>query len=238
MKFLPSHTCWQAAALIMALAVLLKLYPTIVFADSIVLNEQEIAAVVQKYGAGAGERMHEWRALIDANRDRSLEEKLEQVNQFFNRMEFVSDDEHWGERDYWATPVEFLATNGGDCEDFSIAKYFTLRELGVPIERMRITYVKALTLNQAHMVLTYYDSPDAEPRVLDNLIPQIKPASQRDDLVPVYSFNGDNLWLSRELSGRGELVGKSTRINIWQKLIKRIQQEKNISIENNNAGNP
>ena len=238
MKFLPSHTCWQAAALIMAFTVLLKLYPTIVFADSIVLNEQEIAAVVQKYGAGAGERMHEWRALIDANRDRSLEEKLEQVNQFFNRMEFVSDDDHWGERDYWATPVEFLATNGGDCEDFSIAKYFTLRELGVPIERMRITYVKALTLNQAHMVLTYYDSPDAEPRVLDNLIPQIKPASQRDDLVPVYSFNGDNLWLSRELSGRGELVGKSTRINIWQKLIKRIQQEKNISTENNNAGNP
>lgn len=222
----------------MALSLLLKLYPTFVFADSIVLNEQEIAAVVQKYGARAGQRIHEWLALIDANRNQSLNEKLNQVNRFFNRMEFVSDDEHWGERDYWATPVEFMATNGGDCEDFSIAKYFTLRELGVPIERMRITYVKALTLNQAHMVLTYYETPDAEPVVLDNLEEEIRPASQRNDLVPVYSFNGDNLWLSRELSGRGQLVGKSTRISIWQKLIQRIRQEKNLHTENNSAGNP
>ena len=103
-------------------------------------------------------------------------------------MRFVSDDQHWGRADYWATPVEFLATGAGDCEDFSLAKYFTLKALGVPLERMRLTYAKAVKLNQAHMVVAYFATPDAEPLILDNLISDIKPASQRTDLVPVYSF--------------------------------------------------
>ncbi|WP_197479414.1 transglutaminase-like cysteine peptidase, partial [Oleiphilus sp. HI0132] len=81
----------------------------------------------------------------------------------------------------WATPLEFLATNAGDCEDFSIAKYFTLREMGIPDDMIKITYVKALELNQAHMVLAYYPTPDAEPLILDNLINEIKPAGQRTD---------------------------------------------------------
>ena len=110
-------------------------------------------------------------------------------------------------------------------EDFAIAKYLTLREIGVPAERMRITYVRAMTLNQAHMVLTYYSRPDAEPLVLDNLQSSIKPASQRQDLVPVYSFNGDNLWLAKEMTGRGQLVGDSERISPWRDLVRRLKRE-------------
>src|SRR3546814_5193816 len=93
----------------------------------------------------------------------------------------------------------------------SSAKCVTLLELGVPESRLQITYGKALRLNQAHMVLAYYANPAADPLVLDNLVPDILPGSSRDDLVPVYSFNGQGLWISRA-RGRGKRVGGSERL--------------------------
>ena len=117
-----------------------------------------------------------------------------------------------------------LASNGGDCEDFSIAKYFTLREMGIPAERLRLTYVKALKLNQAHMVLTYFPTADADPLVLDNLVGEINSASDRDDLLPVYSFNGKGLWLAKA-RGADKLVGRSQRLSRWQSVIARIDEE-------------
>ncbi len=148
-------------------------------------------------------------------------EKLERVNRFFNRLHFIDDTIHWQQEDYWATPVEFLASNGGDCEDFALAKYFTLRALGVPEERLALTYVKAVRLNRAHMVLTYYPEPGAEPLVLDNLTEAIQPASRRTDLLPVYSFNGAGLWLAKQ-RGRGKKVGESGRLSRWRQLLNRM----------------
>lgn len=188
------------------------------------LTEKTLSSVEKKYGSTARKRLEDWRGLMESNHNKAEMEKLQQVNQFFNQVMFVSDMEHWGAEDYWATPVEMLATNGGDCEDFSIAKYFTLVEMGVPVSRLKITYVKALSLNQAHMVLTYYPTPGSVPLVLDNLIPEIKSASDRRDLVPVYSFNGDGLWLAKEL-GLGRNVGKSDRISLWRSLAVRIEKE-------------
>lgn len=188
------------------------------------LTEKTLSSVEKKYGSPARKRLEGWRDLMESSRNKAEKEKLERVNQFFNQLVFVSDAEHWNVEDYWATPVEMLATNGGDCEDFSIAKYFTLVEMGVPVDRLKITYVKALSLNQAHMVLTYYPTPDSIPMVLDNLIPEIKSASNRRDLAPVYSFNGDGLWLAKE-QGLGRNVGKSDRISLWRTLTDRIEKE-------------
>ena len=231
MKFRLSKSCLKTALITFTLGMLLKPYSGFVFADSIVLNDKQINELIGIYGSSAGNRLKDWRALILQNTNKTINEKLVLVNRFFNKLEFVSDQEHWNKKDYWATPIEFLATQGGDCEDFAIAKYFTLRELDVPVERMRITYVKALTLNQAHMVLAYYKQPDAEPLLLDNIDEEVKPASQRKDLIPVYSFNGDNLWLSKELNGRGRLVGKSQRIGMWRKLLSRFQKERSTTNE-------
>jgi len=129
-------------------------------------------------------------------------EKLEIVNNHFNIMRFLSDARLWRKEDYWATPLEFLVAGAGDCEDFSIAKYFTLLELNVPQEKLLITYVKAIHFNQAHMVLTYYEKPTSIPVVLDNLIGEIKPATKRKDLIPVYSFNGKGLGQAKQ-RGKG-----------------------------------
>jgi predicted transglutaminase-like cysteine proteinase len=157
------------------------------------------------------------------NRDAGLTErqKLEKVNQFFNQMRFIDDIKLWRKKDYWATPLEFLGAAGGDCEDFSISKYFTLLELGIPDEKMRMVYVKALDYNQFHMVVAYYDTPSSEPVILDNLIGSIRPASQRTDLVPIYSFNGSHLWLMKA-RGQGELAGQSSRLGLWSDLRNRM----------------
>lgn len=188
-------------------------------------TDRLLAYVERQYGVPARDRVQEWRQLIGQDQGTSELEKLQLVNHFFNQANFVSDLDHWNKEDYWATPVEMLSTNGGDCEDFTIAKYFTLKEMGVPEQRMQITYVKALKLNQAHMVLTYFATPGADPLVLDNLIDEIKPASQRSDLFPVYSFNGEGLWLAKK-RGRGERVGGSDRISLWRDLNSRMNDER------------
>jgi len=185
-------------------------------------------SIAAQFGQAARNRVTAWQNLIVNHKGDDEWESIHTVNDFFNRVRFISDKQHWHRNDYWATPVEFLSTNGGDCEDFSIAKYFTLRELGVPDEKLRITYVKALRLNQAHMVLAYYETPDSEPLILDNLINDIRPASRRHDLLPVYSFNGKNLWMSKERGQGRRVAGGSQRINLWRDLNVRMKQERNL----------
>lgn len=188
------------------------------------LSQASINQLGQTYGEPARRRLAAWQQLLTDLADADETTKLREVNRFFNQVRFLDDIVHWKKTDYWATPVEFLVSNGGDCEDFSIAKYYTLRELGVPIEKMSIAYVKALELNQAHMVLTYYPQPSDIPLVLDNLIPDIKPANQRPDLLHVYSFNGDNLWLTKK-GRRADLVGASDRLKPWVQLQSRINEQ-------------
>jgi len=190
--------------------------------DGVRLSQADIDRFGEIYGERAARRLSTWQALMRDLADAPEQTKLEQVNAFFNQVRFLDDIEHWKQEDYWATPVEFLISNGGDCEDFSIAKYYTLKELGVDIDKMSLTYVKALTLNQAHMVLTYYPTPDTVPLVLDNLIGEIKTADQRPDLLHVYTFNGDNLWLSKK-GRRSQLVGTSDRLKPWVKLQSRVE---------------
>jgi len=184
-----------------------------------------LTSVEAKYGARAVKRVKTWRDIVAQNQNASELEKLTRVNDFFNQMEFVDDIIHWGKEDYWATPVEFLGTMGGDCEDFTIAKYFTLRELGISDEKLRLVYVKSLSLNQHHMVLAFYNKPTSVPVLLDNIDKQLKPASKRKDLLPIYSFNAKNLWLSKA-KGRGELVGGSSRLSLWTDLNDRLEDFK------------
>lgn len=147
---------------------------------------------------------------------------LRQVNDFYNRVPYLTDQEHWGVNDYWATPVEMIASWGADCEDYAVAKYMTLKGLGIPAERLRITYVRATRIGETHMVLAYYPSPAAEPWIMDNLEDDIQPASARTDLVPVYSFNDDDLWLA---SGNTRKGGAST-VRLWKDLIDKMAKEK------------
>ncbi|MFI8747800.1 cysteine protease LapG [Pseudomonas sp. NPDC077186] len=177
-----------------------------------------------RYGSlgAAKQRILDWDALITSSAALPEADKLGEVNRFFNRtIRFTDDIRLWQQNDYWATPVEMLVKGAGDCEDYSIAKYFTLRRLGIPSEKLRITYVKALNYNQAHMVLTYYASPTAEPLVLDNLINDIRPASQRKDLLPVYAFNAEGLYLA----GSNTRKSDTKKLSRWQDILKKMRAE-------------
>ncbi|WP_076420645.1 transglutaminase-like cysteine peptidase [Colwellia sp. UCD-KL20] len=184
-------------------------------------GEKIVQSLEKSYGIRAGKRGKAWIKLMTPIPDQSEIERLQKVNSFFNLFHFIDDIKLWGVKNYWATPVEFIGVNGGDCEDYSIAKYFTLLELGIPDDKMKITMVKAVNLNQYHMVLAYYDTPGSVPLILDNIDGRIKPATQRNDLVPIYSFNGSQLWLNKE-KGRGVLSGTSSRLKRWRDLRQRI----------------
>ena len=201
---------------------LIGLVPLVLAKDTLfTLDPAVLNAAEEKHGAAARARLLAWQALIQSENSQADITKLEKVNDFFNQFDFVSDPLHWQKKDYWATPIEFLASNGGDCEDFALAKYFTLKKIGVEETKLNMTYVKAWQLNQAHMVVTYYAKPASEPLVLDNLVKKIEPASKRTDLLPVFSFNGSSLWISKE-RGRGNLIGKSDRLALWNDLLKRM----------------
>lgn len=186
------------------------------------VTERLMDAYTRRFGPAARTRLEGWKRYAAQQRGAALpvEDLLLDVNRTLNRIRFVDDMEHWGELDYWATPAESVASDGGDCEDFAIAKYFLLKELGIPIARLRMTYVKATKLNQPHMVLAYYPRPDAEPLVLDNLEDAVRPASQRSDLIPVYSFNDEEVWI--ESRGRS---GSPRQIRNWNSLMERLERE-------------
>ncbi|NGN97570.1 MULTISPECIES: transglutaminase-like cysteine peptidase [Grimontia] len=200
-----------------ATLLLMFLLPSIVTFALSDTDSQWINKVASFYGERAGKRVAAWRDVVAQSADLSETQKLEAVNNFFNQLYFVNDIDLWGKKDYWATPLEFLGSAAGDCEDFSIAKYFTLRELGIDDKKLRLVYVKAIKLNQFHMVVAYYPTASSEPVLLDNIDPEIKKASKRRDLLPVYSFNGSRLWLMKE-RGKGELAGKSSRLGLWNDL--------------------
>lgn len=187
-------------------------------------TETFFTEIQQRYGKNSVDDFSDWQDLIDEGVAIDTYSKLNLVNQFANRrIRYQSDIAHWGKSDYWATPLESLGTRGGDCEDYAIFKYFTLKAMGVDESKMRLMYVRALTINEPHMVLIYFDDPREIPLVLDNLKSKILPASQRKDLKPVYSFNGQGLWLAKA-QGLGSTKPTSSGIKNWTELMQRIEQ--------------
>ncbi|OPY80711.1 MAG: hypothetical protein A4E70_01592 [Syntrophus sp. PtaU1.Bin005] len=194
-------------------------------ADRFHIDEEVLKKAEERFGRAAPGRLIAWEHLVRQGRTQSDLETLDRVNSFFNSTVSYAEDLHlWGVNDYWATPVELLSLGAGDCEDYAIAKYFTLKAMGISEEKLNIAYVKALEINRPHMVLTYYRDPGEEPLILDNLINAIKPSSQRGDLSPIFSFNGSGLWMAQQ-RGRG-IITASSRLRKWRDLLTRMSDHK------------
>lgn len=172
----------------------MKIFIIIIFLLFSTLNadfasESLIDKIEKKYNKFAKNRFIALNKLLEKIKNEDVQTKLEKVNDFFNNVKYNSDQKIYGVSDYWATPIEFLARDEGDCEDYVIAKYFALEYLGVPTSKMFLSYVKVKKSNEAHMVLSYFETPTSEPIILDSLKKVILPASKRDDLTPVFNFN-------------------------------------------------
>ena len=185
----------------------------------------------QRYGQSAQNIILKLQQTIDQLKNATELEKITGINDFFNTQIYYFDDDIniWGEADYWATPLEAIGKQRGDCEDFSIAKYIFLRELNIPNERLKLTYVRAQIggpysrVFVAHMILSYYETPTSEPLILDNLIPDIRTASRRTDLFPVFSFNSEGLWTGASNTPLGK--GSLANLSRWSNVLARIQAD-------------
>lgn len=182
-------------------------------------------AAAQPQGSQAVAGVRALQVLLGTLVGRDDTEKLGAINQFFNRrITFASDLEVWGQLDYWASPLEMLQKGRGDCEDFVIGKYFSLLAAGMPTSRLRLVYVRAVIQGVvlAHMVLAYYATPGAEPLILDNLLGEIRSASLRPDLTPVFSFNTDGLWQGTGEVRQGDPVARLSR---WREVLAKARAE-------------
>ncbi len=190
--------------------------------DNAMMSRLQINYSVQAYQRGKAINR-----LINELADQPEIKKLQEINRFYNQFQYIEDIDQWGQKDYWATPEEFLGMQKGDCEDFVISKYFALRKLGVPDERLFLTYVKHIELNVAHMVLSYFETPSSIPLILDNYNPAIVEGSKRRDLLPVYSFNAQSLFLTNASAGLGKsLPTDKIKNSKWVKLLADIGVEK------------
>ncbi len=190
--------------------------------------DRMLLLAAKRYGNAGTANVIAWRELLTATSGQSEATKLKRVNEFFNqKIQFGDDTKIWGMPDYWATPLEVLGRREGDCEDFAIAKYVTLKLMGVPSAKMRLNYVRARLggpqsqIVQAHMVLSYYQAPEDEPLILDNLISEIRPASRRPDLTTVFGLNAEGLWVG----GSPRLAQSTQRLSRWQSVLVRMREE-------------
>ncbi|HIP13835.1 MAG TPA: transglutaminase [Arcobacter sp.] len=187
-------------------------------------SDETISNIKNTYGPKSLKRLASWDNMITKAKKAKTVKKLKYVNDYFNNIKYIRDIKHWNQNDYWATPLEFFGTAGGDCEDYAIAKYFTLLKVGIPEEKLRIAYVKLLKkktkYEEAHMVLTYYHKVNATPIVLDNVNKRLKLASKRKDLKLIYSFNANGLYKAKN-KGRSKKVGSNKLIK-WKTLINKI----------------
>ena len=195
-----------------------------------IIPETIIRKAEKKYGMRVRNRYEAFNRKLRKLQKSSNEVKLEEINNFFNGVPYVDDKKIWGKRDYWATPLEFLGKDKGDCEDYVIAKYFTLRNPGVESEKLYFSYVKSLRFNKPHMVLSYFKTPYATPLILDSINFKIFSADKRKDLIPVYNFNGESLYHARQRGHNGQKVInpiKNGKVNKrWDKLINDIKKNK------------
>ena len=187
-----------------------------------------MASAAQAQGPSAVGHWQALRPLLAAGLGQDDLARLQAINEFFNRRIVFHDDRQvWGQVDHWASPFEMLGRGQGDCEDYALAKYFSLRSVGVAAHKLRLVYVRAQLGGpggpvQAHMVLAYYALPDAEPLILDNLVTDVRSASRRPDLTPVFSFNADGLWQGTGAQSAGD---PQARLSRWRDVLAKARAE-------------
>lgn len=182
-----------------------------------------VEQVGKKYQEFAKKRFLYLQKSLDAVANKSDLEKMEEINNFYNEVQYAPDMKTYGVSDYWATPWEFLGKDKGDCEDYVIAKYFALIYLGVDSKKLFFTYVRSTQFKEAHMVLTYFETARSEPLIMDNNNHRVLPASKRTDLTPIYNFSGTSL---RKASGDNAKVENEKVHKNWDELKLNIQRKK------------
>ncbi len=118
-------------------------------------------------------------------------QQVTRVNQYHNQTRYIQDIVNWGMPDYWETPYEFFGRNG-DCEDYAITKYKSLKALGFDTTKMRIVVAQDTNLRIMHSVLAVYMNNTIY--ILDNQSPVVLEHSRIYHYHPIYSINERGWW--------------------------------------------
>lgn len=159
------------------------------------LSQSMLIEVQSQYGEQSMGRLRSWQELIANSTYAADIEKLRLTNEFINQNRLAHSQDYQDNSNYRATPFEFLILGSGDSEDFAIAKYSTLREMDVEANKLRLTYSQSIEDDNYQMILAYYQPPDQEPLLLDNIENQVRPASANEDIRPLYSFSSKDILL-------------------------------------------
>jgi len=212
--------------LLFKISLLLALLISFSLASEPYVEDALMEKITQKYKMFAKKRFYYLQQTLDMAKDEDEIEKLTLVNDYFNDVTYASDMKIYKRKDYWATPWEFLGKDRGDCEDYVISKYFALLYLGVDSKKLFFTYVKSTKFKESHMVLTYFKTPRSEPLILDNNNRRVFPASKREDLIPIYNFNGASLYKASKRKGTGKKISNQKTHKKWDELILNMQRKK------------
>lgn len=135
--------------------------------------------------------VQDWLKFLSSIKNASPERKIQAVNEYMNKVKFIADTNNYKSRDYWATPMEFLA-RGGDCEDYAIAKYISLRALGFGKNDMRLTIVHDSVMRMPHAILVVYN--EGQAKILDNQNPAVMDSAEISRYKPIYSISQVAWW--------------------------------------------
>lgn len=138
--------------------------------------------------------MYQWQLFINSLKGKPKQEQIERVNREMNRAAYILDIANWGVQDYWATPLQFF-NRDGDCEDYAIAKYMSLKALGFSVDDLRIVVLNDSNMGILHAVLVVNHNNTAY--VLDNYTKSVLPSSRIYHYKPIYSINESAWWRHR-----------------------------------------
>jgi len=139
-----------------------------------------------------------WMKFLVSTKDKDKLSQIKAINGYMNRAKYITDSRNWGQKDYWASPGQFME-KFGDCEDYAIAKFMSLKLLGFPSNMLRVVAVKDLNLKVGHAVLVVII--DGKYYLLDNQIKQVVETKNVHHYRPVFSISTQHWWRHR-LSAR------------------------------------
>ncbi len=203
--------------------ILILFFTTPLFSYNFILNSKDYQKINSSPKRSFIEkRLEKYGELKVKVKDFELIKKLSHVNSFINKILPELDNKSVGIDDYWATPKEFLISGHGDCEDYAIAKYFTLLELGIKKENLYFAVVQVKGSRSNHMILLYSENKNSSPLVLDNLSSVVIPFSKRIDLKPKFAFNELDSYLLTNDGFTKKVTLNWGKENKWEKLLNRV----------------
>lgn len=151
----------------------------------------KIAKEQKTYAASSSKAVKAWQAMIRNQKGARQIDQLKTVNNFINQWRYRTDSYNYKTSDYWASPAEFFSRSG-DCEDYAIAKYVTLRQMGFSADQLRLVVVKDVKRGLAHAVLAAY--VDGDVFILDNVTSEVRSQTVVTEYAPYYSVNEQARW--------------------------------------------